>query len=98
MTDEAVLIGGSRIEPRVAFLKPLSGAISIGTGGSSLRARGGRTNVRALPVDASPEALGHVSRARPNPVVDDECRPVGVVRGGDVEALRAGRESRGSRS
>jgi hypothetical protein len=64
MTDEAILIGGSRIEPRVSFLRPVSAAISIGTGGSSLRARGGRTNVRALPVDASPEALGHVSRAR----------------------------------
>jgi chloride channel protein, CIC family len=30
---EAILISGSRIEPRVAFLKPLSSAISIGSGG-----------------------------------------------------------------
>jgi CIC family chloride channel protein len=30
---ESILIGGSRVEPRVAFLKPLSAAISIGTGG-----------------------------------------------------------------
>ena len=30
---EAILIGKSRIEPKVAFLKPLSSAISIGTGG-----------------------------------------------------------------
>ena len=30
---EAILIGQSRIEPRVALLKPLSSAISIGTGG-----------------------------------------------------------------
>ena len=30
---EAILINGSRIEPRVAFLKPLSAAISIGSGG-----------------------------------------------------------------
>ena len=30
---EAILIGQSRIEPKVAFLKPLSSAISIGTGG-----------------------------------------------------------------
>lgn len=30
---EAILIGGSRIQPRVAFLKPLSSAISIGSGG-----------------------------------------------------------------
>ena len=30
---EAILISGSRIEPRVAFLKPISSAISIGTGG-----------------------------------------------------------------
>ena len=30
---EAILINGSRIEPRVAFLKPISSAISIGTGG-----------------------------------------------------------------
>ena len=30
---EAILIGGSRIQPRVALLKPLSAAISIGTGG-----------------------------------------------------------------
>jgi H+/Cl- antiporter ClcA len=30
---EAILIGGSRIQPKVAFLKPLSSAISIGTGG-----------------------------------------------------------------
>jgi chloride channel protein, CIC family len=30
---EAVLINRSRIEPRVAFLKPLSAAIAIGTGG-----------------------------------------------------------------
>jgi chloride channel protein, CIC family len=30
---EAILINGSRIEPRVAFLKPLSSAISIGSGG-----------------------------------------------------------------
>src|SRR5579871_1808597 len=30
---EAILIGQSRIEPRVALLKPLSSAISIGSGG-----------------------------------------------------------------
>jgi CIC family chloride channel protein len=30
---ESILIGGSRVEPRVAVLKPLSAAISIGTGG-----------------------------------------------------------------
>jgi CIC family chloride channel protein len=30
---EAILIGNSRIEPKVAILKPLSSAISIGTGG-----------------------------------------------------------------
>jgi chloride channel protein, CIC family len=30
---EAILIGGSQIEPRVAILKPLSSAISIGSGG-----------------------------------------------------------------
>ncbi|HEX5501634.1 MAG TPA: chloride channel protein [Thermomicrobiales bacterium] len=30
---EAILINGSRIEPRVAILKPLSSAISIGSGG-----------------------------------------------------------------
>ena len=30
---EAILIGGSRVEPRVAVLKPLSSAISIGSGG-----------------------------------------------------------------
>jgi len=30
---EAILIGGSRVEPRVAILKPLSSALSIGTGG-----------------------------------------------------------------
>jgi H+/Cl- antiporter ClcA len=30
---EAILIGQSRIEPKVAILKPLSSAISIGTGG-----------------------------------------------------------------
>ncbi len=30
---EAILIGGSRVEPKVAVLKPLSSAISIGTGG-----------------------------------------------------------------
>jgi H+/Cl- antiporter ClcA len=30
---EAILIGKSRIQPRVAALKPLSSAISIGTGG-----------------------------------------------------------------
>src|SRR6185503_2359588 len=30
---EAILIGKSRIQPRVALLKPLSSAISIGTGG-----------------------------------------------------------------
>ena len=30
---EAILIGGSRMEPKVALLKPLSSAISIGTGG-----------------------------------------------------------------
>ena len=28
---EAILIGGSRIEPKVALLKPLSSALSIGT-------------------------------------------------------------------
>src|SRR2546429_5062476 len=31
---ESILIGGSRVQPRVAFLKPLSAAISIGTGGA----------------------------------------------------------------
>ncbi|HXR72498.1 MAG TPA: chloride channel protein [Actinocrinis sp.] len=30
---EAILIGGSRVAPRVAVLKPVSAAISIGTGG-----------------------------------------------------------------
>ncbi|HLI11394.1 MAG TPA: chloride channel protein [Alphaproteobacteria bacterium] len=30
---EAILIGGSRLEPKVAVLKPLSSAIAIGTGG-----------------------------------------------------------------
>ena len=30
---EAILIGGSRVEPKVAFLKPISSAISIGSGG-----------------------------------------------------------------
>jgi chloride channel protein, CIC family len=30
---EAILINGSRVEPRVALLKPLSSAISIGSGG-----------------------------------------------------------------
>jgi CIC family chloride channel protein len=30
---EAILIGGSRVEPKVAILKPLSSAISIGSGG-----------------------------------------------------------------
>jgi H+/Cl- antiporter ClcA len=30
---EAILINGSRVEPRVAFLKPLSATISIGSGG-----------------------------------------------------------------
>ncbi|HLV79319.1 MAG TPA: chloride channel protein [Chthonomonadaceae bacterium] len=30
---EAILIGGSRIEPKVAVLKPVSSAISIGSGG-----------------------------------------------------------------
>ena len=30
---EAILTGGSRVQPRVAVLKPISAAISIGTGG-----------------------------------------------------------------
>ncbi|MBL7489657.1 chloride channel protein [Frankia sp. AgB1.9] len=30
---EAILIGGSRVSPRVAVLKPVSAAVSIGTGG-----------------------------------------------------------------
>src|SRR3546814_19324111 len=30
---EAILIGKSRIQPKVAVLKPLSSAVSIGTGG-----------------------------------------------------------------
>jgi chloride channel protein, CIC family len=30
---ESILIGGSKVQPRVALLKPLSSAISIGTGG-----------------------------------------------------------------
>src|SRR5580658_1375978 len=30
---EAILINGSRVEPKVAILKPISSAISIGTGG-----------------------------------------------------------------
>jgi len=30
---ESILLGGSRVEPRVALLKPLSAAISIGSGG-----------------------------------------------------------------
>src|SRR5262245_12736512 len=30
---EAILIGGSRVQPRVALLKPVSSAISIGSGG-----------------------------------------------------------------
>ncbi len=30
---ESILVGGSRVEPRLAVLKPVSSAISIGTGG-----------------------------------------------------------------
>src|SRR5207247_8525947 len=30
---ESILISGSRLEPRVAVLKPISAALSIGTGG-----------------------------------------------------------------
>jgi CIC family chloride channel protein len=30
---EAILVGGSKVQPRVAILKPISAAISIGTGG-----------------------------------------------------------------
>ncbi len=30
---EAILVGGSRVEPRLAVLKPISSAVSIGTGG-----------------------------------------------------------------
>ena len=30
---EAILVRGSRVEPKVALLKPLSAAVSIGTGG-----------------------------------------------------------------
>src|SRR5579875_3430577 len=30
---EAILVGGSKVQPRVALLKPISAAISIGTGG-----------------------------------------------------------------
>lgn len=30
---EAILVGGSRVQPRVALLKPLSSAVSIGSGG-----------------------------------------------------------------
>ena len=30
---EAILMNGSRVDPRLAILKPLSAAISIGTGG-----------------------------------------------------------------
>ena len=30
---EAILIGGSRLQPKVAVLKPVSSALSIGTGG-----------------------------------------------------------------
>src|SRR2546429_7875267 len=30
---EAILMSGSRVEPKVALLKPLSSAISIGSGG-----------------------------------------------------------------
>jgi H+/Cl- antiporter ClcA len=36
---EAILLGQSRIEPKVALLKPLSSAISIGTGGPFGRVR-----------------------------------------------------------
>lgn len=32
---EAILLGGSVISPKVAFPKPISSAISIGTGGHS---------------------------------------------------------------
>ncbi len=32
-TIEAVLMGGSKVKPRVALLKPISAAVSIGTGG-----------------------------------------------------------------
>ena len=36
---EAILIQGSRVEPRLAFLKPLSSAISIGSGGTIIEMR-----------------------------------------------------------
>src|SRR6266478_6139636 len=48
---EAILINGSRVEPKVALLKPISSAISIGSGGP-FGAAGGMSATFASPVAA----------------------------------------------
>ncbi len=55
---EAILIGGSRMSPKVAILKPLSSAISIGTGGpfgaeGPIIMTGGRDRLPFRPVFSS---------------------------------------------
>ena len=48
---EAILLGRSRIDPKVALLKPLSAAISIGTGGPFRRGRADHHDGRRVWLD-----------------------------------------------
>ena len=93
---EAILMNGSRVEPKVAFLKPLSSAISIGSGGpfgaeGPIIVTGGAFgSMIALPGNT---ILGDIVNSgrwqqwqaqRLLPVVDAEGRLAGVVTSEDL--------------
>ena len=44
---ERILVNGSRVQPRLAILKPISSAVSIGTGGSCTGREGAPSRLRA---------------------------------------------------
>src|ERR1044072_2145448 len=50
---EAILIGGSRVQPKVAVLKPLSSGLSIGTGGPIIMTGGALVSLVAQRVHLS---------------------------------------------
>jgi len=52
---ETILIGGSRVEPRLTVLKPISSAVSIGSGGTFGR-RGRSSSPVAPPARCSPSS------------------------------------------
>src|SRR5437879_228419 len=77
---EAILINGSRVEPKVALLKPLSSAISIGSGGPFGAEGNPAIAAHGLPANAAAAAGGQCGRA--------SCRSIDARRSSQTRGKR----------